>query len=143
MFDRRVRDVMQRRKLLKAAPEILVDRAAKLMAAKNVGAIVVVDDDRLVGIFTERDLLVRVVARGLDAHATRLADVMTREPQAIDPDKPFGYALLVMHEKGFRHLPVVESGKPIGIVSSRSAMDPELEEFTVEVSRRMHYGQMR
>lgn len=134
---------MQRRKLLKAAPEFLVDRAAKLMAAKNVGAILVVDDDRLVGIFTERDLLVRVVARGLDVHVTQLADVMTRAPQAIDPDKPFGYALLVMHEKGFRHLPVVENGKPIGIVSSRSAMDPELEEFTVEESRRKHYGQMR
>lgn len=143
MFDKRVRDVMQRRKLLKAGPEILVDKAAKLMAARNVGAILVVDDDRLVGIFTERDLLVRVVARGLDAHATQLAEVMTREPQAVDPDKPFGYALLLMHEKGFRHLPVVENGKPIGVVSSRSAMDPELEEFTVEVNRRMHYGQMR
>lgn len=143
MFDKRVRDVMQRRKVLKAPPEILVDRAAKLMAAKNVGAILVVDEDRLVGIFTERDLLVRVVARRLDPHVTRLADVMTSAPQAIDPDKPFGYALLVMHEKGFRHLPVVENGKPIGIISSRSAMDPELEEFTVEVNRRMHYGQMR
>ena len=143
MFDKRVRDVMQRRKLLKAGPEILVDKAAKLMAARNVGAILVVDDDRLVGIFTERDLLVRVVARGLDAHATQLAEVMTREPQAVDPDKPFGYALLLMHEKGFRHLPVVDNGKPIGVVSSRSAMDPELEEFTVEVNRRMHYGQMR
>lgn len=143
MFDKRVRDVMQRRKLLKAGPEILVEKAAKLMAARNVGAILVVDDDRLVGIFTERDLLVRVVARGLDAHATQLAEVMTREPQAVDPDKPFGYALLLMHEKGFRHLPVVENGKPIGVVSSRSAMDPELEEFTVEVNRRMHYGQMR
>jgi CBS domain-containing protein len=113
------------------------------MAKKNVGAVMVVENERLVGIFTERDLLVRVVARGLDAHATQLAEVMTRAPQTIDPDKPYGYALLVMHEKGFRHLPVVESGKPIGIVSSRTAMDPELEEFTVEESRRKHYGHMR
>ena len=143
MFDKPVRNVMQRRKLLKAAPEIPVDRAARLMAAKNVGAILVIDNDRLVGIFTERDLLVRVVARGLDAHQTRLAEVMTTAPQTIDPDKPFGYAMLVMHEKGYRHLPVVESDKPIGIVSSRSAMDPQLEEFTVEVSRRERYAQMR
>jgi CBS domain-containing protein len=134
---------MHRRKLVKAAPKILVDQAAKLMAAKNVGAILVVDDGRLVGIFTERDLLVRVVARGLDAHVTQLGEVMTRSPQTIDPDKPFGYALLVMHEKGFRHLPVVDGGKPIGIVSSRSAMDPELEEFAVEASRRERYRQMR
>lgn len=143
MLDRPVRSVMHRRKLVKAAPKILVDQAAKLMAAKNVGAILVVDDGRLVGIFTERDLLVRVVARGLDAHVTQLGEVMTRSPQTIDPDKPFGYALLVMHEKGFRHLPVVDGGKPIGIVSSRSAMDPELEEFAVEASRRERYRQMR
>ena len=143
MLDDPIRSVMQRKKLLMAAPEILVDRAAKLMAAKNVGAILVVDDNLLVGIFTERDLLARVVAQGLDAHVTPLSDVMTRSPQTIDPDKPFGCALLVMYEKGFRHLPVVESGKPIGIVSSRSALDPELEEFAVEVSRRERYGQIR
>jgi CBS domain-containing protein len=143
MFDKPVRSVMQRRKALKAVPETLVSKAAKLMAAKNVGAIMVVEDDRLVGIFTERDVVFRVVARGLDAHATRLADVMTRAPHTVDPDKPFGYALLVMQEKGFRHLPVIQDGKPIGIVSSRSAMDPELEEFVSEAHRRKHFGERR
>ena len=140
MFDKPVRSVMQRRKVLKAAPETLVSKAAKLMAAKNVGAIMVVEDDRLVGIFTERDVVFRVVARGLDAQTTRLADVMTRAPHTVEPDKPFGYALLVMQEKGFRHLPVIQDGKPIGIVSSRSAMDPELEEFVSEAHRRKHFG---
>jgi len=143
MFDEPVRNLMQRRKLLEAAPDTFVYNAAKLMAARKVGAILVVDDGRLVGIFTERDMLVRVVARGLDTKSTRLADVMTREPQTIDPDKPYGYALLVMHDEGFRHLPVIENGKPIGIVSSRSAMDPDLQEFTSEVSRRKRYDQMR
>ena len=142
-FDKPVRSVMQRRKVLKAAPETLVSKAAKLMAAKNVGAIMVVEDDRLVGIFTERDVVFRVVARGLDAQATRLADVMTRAPHTVDPDKPFGYALLVMQEKGFRHLPVIQDGKPIGIVSSRSAMDPELEEFVSEAHWRKHFGETR
>lgn len=134
---------MERRKVLKAAPETLVSKAAELMAAKNVGAIMVIEDDRLVGIFTERDVVFRVVARGLDAQATRLADVMTRAPRTIDPDKPFGYALLVMQENGFRHLPVMQDGKPIGIVSSRSAMDPELEEFVYEANRRKHLGKER
>jgi len=143
MFDKPVRSVMQRRKVLKAAPETLVSKAAKLMAAKNVGAIMVVEDDRLVGIFTERDVVFRVVARGLDAQATRLADVMTRAPHTVEPDKPFGYALLVMQEKGFRHLPVIQDGKPVGIVSSRSAMDPELEEFVSEAHRRKHFGETR
>ena len=139
MFDQPVRSVMQRRKVLKASPATLVSKAAKLMADKNVGAVMVVEDKRLVGIFTERDIVFRVVARGLDAQTTRLADVMTPAPDTVDPDKPFGYALLVMHERGFRHLPVIQDGKIVGIVSSRSAMDPELEEFSFEAQRRKHY----
>jgi CBS domain-containing protein len=136
MFDESVRNVMEPRKFLTAAPETFVREAAKRMAARNVGAILIVEDGRLIGIFTERDILVRVVAPGLDALATRLADVMTRAPQTIDPDDTLGYALLMMHKKGFRHLPVVQEGKPIGIVSSRSAMDPDLEEFVSESNRR-------
>jgi len=143
MFDTPVRNVMQRQKVLKAPPETRVSEAAKLMAARNAGAVMVVEDERLVGIFTERDVVFRVVARGLDAQATRIADVMTREPHTVEPDKPFGYALLLMQEKGFRHLPVIEDGKPIGIVSSRSAMDPELEEFVSEAHRRTHFREKR
>lgn len=130
---------MERRKILKAPPETSVHRAAGLMADKNVGAVMVIDNERLVGIFTERDAVFRVMARGLDARTTRLADVMTTAPRTVDPDKPFGYALLVMHENGFRHLPVIENGKPIGIVSARSAMDPDLEEFVSEAQRRKYF----
>ena len=139
MFDQPIRSMMQRRNVLKAPPETLVSKAAKLMANKNVGAVMVVEDERLVGIFTERDIVFRVVARGLDAQTTRLADVMTPAPDTVGPDKPFGYALLMMHERGFRHLPVIQDGKLIGIVSSRSAMDPELEEFVSEAQRRKHF----
>lgn len=126
-------------KVLKAPPETLVRKAAQLMAARNVGAIMVVEDDRLMGIFTERDVVFRVVARGLDARTTPIAEVMTRKPLTVDPDTAFGYALVVMQENGFRHMPVVEDGKPVGIVSSRSAMDPELEEFVSETRRREHW----
>jgi CBS domain-containing protein len=143
MFDEPVRNVMRLREVLMAAPETLVSAAAKLMAAQKVGAIMVVEGDQLVGIVTERDVVFRVVAQGLDARTTRLADVMTCAPCTIDPDEPFGYALLVMHEKGFRHLPVVQHGKPIGIVSSRGAMDPELEEFASEEFRRKFFSKER
>jgi len=139
MFDTPVKDVMQKEKLLEAPPETLVSDAAKRMAAKKVGAIIVVERLCIVGIFTERDVVVRVVARGLDPGATRLADVMTKKPHTIAPDQPFGYALLVMHKNGFRHLPVTVDGKAIGIVSARSAMDPDLEEFASEAHRRKHY----
>jgi CBS domain-containing protein len=139
MYDRPVSEVMQRSKALKAAPTTLVSKAAMMMAAKNAGAVMVVVGGRLVGICTERDIVFRVVGAGLDAAATRLADVMTRTPRTIEPDKPFGHALLVMQEHGFRHLPVVQNGKPVGIVSSRSAMDPQLEEFVFEEHRRKHF----
>jgi CBS domain-containing protein len=143
MYDRPVSEVMQRSKALKAAPATLVSKAARMMAAKNAGAVMVVLGGRLVGICTERDIVFRVVGAGLDATATRLADVMTRTPHTIEPDKPFGHALLVMQENGFRHLPVVQNGKPVGIVSSRSAMDPQLEEFVFEEHRRKHFEQGR
>jgi CBS domain-containing protein len=139
MFDQTVRNVMQRRKIVLARPDTDVAAAARLMASKNVGAVMVVENDQLVGIFTERDLLVRVVAKSLDAASTPVGDVMTREPLTIGPDKPFGTALAVMHERGFRHLPVVEDSRIVGIVSARSAMDPELEEFESEALRRKRY----
>jgi len=140
MFDERVRSVMQRR-VLKAPPQTLVNEAAKLMANRNVGAIMVVEAARLVGICTERDIVFRVVALGHDVRTTRIADVMTPAPVTVDPDKPFGYALLRMHEGGFRHLPVIKDGKIVGIVSARNAMDPALEEFEHEVRRRNRYRQ--
>jgi CBS domain-containing protein len=143
MYDRPVSEVMQRSKVLKAAPATLVSKAARMMAAKNAGAIMVVTGGRLVGICTERDIVFRLVAAGLDATATPLSEVMTRAPHTIEPDRLFGHALLVMQEKGFRHLPVVRDGKPVGIVSSRSAMDPQLEEFVFEEHRRKHFEKTR
>jgi CBS domain-containing protein len=127
---------MEREKLLTAAPDTRVSETAKLMAKRKVGAVMVVEHGNLVGIFTERDMLVRVVAQDRDARATLLAEVMTPSPQTIDPDKSFGYALLMMQENGFRHVPVVESGRVIGIVSVRNALDPDLEEYVVESLRR-------
>lgn len=130
---------MEKHKLLVAAPGTTVSIAAKRMAEKRVGAILVVEGERLVGIFTERDALFRVIARGLDPQATFLADVMTPEPKTIFPDKSFGQAMMVMHDNHFRHLPVIENGKPVGIVSARDALDPDLEEFVAEERRRKQF----
>lgn len=138
MFDRLVSEVMERKMALSLSPETTVSEAAKLMAKMKIGAAMVVDQERLVGIFSERDALFRVIARGLDARTTRLAEVMTAEPRTVDPGKSYGYALVMMQENGFRHAPVVENGKPIGIVSSRNAMDPDLEEFVAEANRRKY-----
>lgn len=137
MYTQRVKCVMERKRRLVAPPSTTVARAAKLMATKNVGAIMVVEEKRLVGIFTERDAVFRVVAKGLDVAKTAIGDVMTRSPVTVGPDEIFGRALLLMHDHGFRHIPVVENGEPIGIVSSRAALDPDMEEFISETQRRL------
>ena len=131
-----VRDVVEPRKLVLAGPEATVYDASQLMRRGNVGAILVVDEGRLVGIFTERDALFRVIACGRDPVTVRLQEVMTADPTTVAPDETFGYALLVMYERGFRHLPVVENGRPIAVLSARHALDPDLEEFAAEAARR-------
>lgn len=137
MYGMRVKNVMERKKRLVAPPETSVAKAAKLMVQKNVGAVMVVKGKRLVGIFTERDAVFRVVAAGLDPATTSIGEVMTPDPVTVSPDEIFGRALLAMHDGGFRHVPVVDNGEPVGIVSSRSALDPEMEEFTAETQRRL------
>jgi len=134
-----IKSIMKRRNLVTAPPRTTVRKAAEMMARRRVGAIVVVDHDQLVGIFSERDAVLRVIARGLEPAKTVLADVMTPAPVTIAPNKSFGHAMSIMHQRGFRHLPVVDNGRPIGIVSSRSALDPELEEFACEERRRLRF----
>src|SRR5437868_403832 len=132
MFGQSIRSVMEKKKLLTAPPRTAVLKASQLMARRKVGAMLVVDGGTLIGIFTERDALFRVMAKRLDPQKTTLAEVMTKAPVTVGPDKSFGYALIVMHEKGFRHMPVIENGKLIGMVSARNALDPDLEEFVSE-----------
>lgn len=136
MFSQRVRNVMEHDQMLIASPESLVVDAARLLAGSKLGAVLVVQGGQLTGIFTERDAVCRVLAQGLDASTTPLARVMTPKPIAVDPEGTFGHALLLMHQHGMRHVPVVEHGMPIGIVCARDALDPEMEEFNCEVQRR-------
>jgi len=131
-----IRKVLEPRKLVVAPPDASVDDAARLMKEARVGAVLIVEQGRLVGIFTERDAVCRVLAARRDSLLTKVAEVMTRDPVTVSPEETFGYALLLMHDNGFRHAPVVENGRPIGVVSMRHALDPELEEFTAEAERR-------
>ncbi len=110
--------------------------AALLMKKRNIGAILVVDGSRLIGIFTERDALFRVLAAGRDPATTPLAAVMTPQPQTIHPDEPFLNALRMMHKGGFRHLPVAEFERPLGMVSVRDALDDDLYELRLALAQR-------
>ena len=136
MFYQSVRTLMDPRKLILVPGSMTVREAAKLMKSKHYGAVLVTEGDELLGIFTERDAVFRVIAAGRDPETTQLAAVMTKEPTTITPDKTFGHAMLVMHEGGFRHVPVIDDGKLVGMVSSRNALDPDLEEFVFEEHRR-------
>ena len=135
MSNRSIRDIIAEQEPITAPESITVSAAAQLMKRNEVGAVMVVGEGRLVGVFTERDALFRVLAEGRDTLTTRLADVMTRNPATIHPDRPFAEALHIMHEGGFRHVPVVEDGRPVGMVSARDALGPELEDFVYELLR--------
>ncbi len=140
MLERTIRTIVQDQEIVSAPATTSVSDAARLMKQHTVGAILVVDEDRLVGIFTERDGLYRLVAEQRDASRTTLAEVMTPNPQTVHPDDPFPRALHMMHTGGFRHVPVVENGKPIGIVSARDALGPELEDFVYALLRQEQVG---
>ena len=113
-----------------------VTEAARRMRELNVGAAMIVEGTRLAGIFTERDALFRVLAVARDPHTTQVSAVMTRDPQTIHPDKPFDEALRMMHEGRFRNVPVVEDGRPLGMVSARDALDPDLIELRASLELR-------
>ena len=142
MPHRTISEIIENQQLLALPLTTTVSEAADRMRRQKVGAVAVVTDGRLVGVFTERDALFRVVAEGRDARTTRLAEVMTRDPQTIHPAKPFGHALHMMFEGGFRHVPVVEDGRPVGIVSARDALGPELREFVSDLGNRDHISEV-
>jgi CBS domain-containing protein len=133
---RSLRSIVARQPPAIAEKSATVLEAAILMKEQGKGALLVVEGSRLSGIFTERDALFRVIAAGRDPGSTTLAEVMTPQPQTMHPDEPFVKALRVMHKHGFRHLPVVEHGRPLGVVSARDALDDDLYELRVDLVQR-------
>jgi CBS domain-containing protein len=96
---------------------VTVSQAAQEMNRRKVGSVLVMEGGQLLGIFTERDVLWRVVAAGLDPKTTPLSQVMTRHPITVGPDTPIQSVMDVFTEKRFRHLPVVDDGRLLGVIS--------------------------
>lgn len=99
-------------------PDTPVTECVRLMTADKIGALIVMDGDRLIGIFTERDALNKVLAGGLDPANTKVSEVMTKDPYSISPKTTVGDAMKLITKRRFRHLPIVDNGKVLAVVSS-------------------------
>ena len=99
-------------------PDTPVTECVRMMTAKRIGALIVMDGSRLTGIFTERDALNKVLAAGRDPSVTKVSEVMTKDPYCIPPTTTVGDAMEVITKRRFRHLPIVDNGKVLAVVSS-------------------------
>jgi CBS domain-containing protein len=99
-------------------PDTPVAECVRTMTAEKIGALIVMDGERLLGIFTERDALNKVLAAGLDPVSTKVSAVMTKDPYCIPPTTTVGEAMKLVTKRRFRHLPIVENGKVLAVVSS-------------------------
>ena len=127
--------VVQGRKLVFCAPTDRVVDVAKRLATEGVGAMAVVDGGKLVGIFTERDLLNRVVAAEKNPREIQVRDVMTPNPATASVGEEYYDALEKMQKHHCRHLPVVQDGKPVGMVSLRDLLFIEIQDKDTEIRR--------
>jgi CBS domain-containing protein len=113
--------------------------AARFMTEKRVGAALVLDEDKLVGIFSERDLMTRVVVAGLDPATTRVSDVMTPDVIAGVPGDTFAACIDKMHRHKCRHLPICDEGRPVGVLSLRDLLQVEASENQEEIKHLTSY----
>jgi CBS domain-containing protein len=99
-------------------PDAPVTECVRLMESESIGSLLVMEDDQLLGIFTERDALTKVLAAGIDPIETRVSEVMTRDPKCVDPSTTVEEAMGIITSRRFRHLPIVHNGQLVGLVSS-------------------------
>lgn len=128
MNERTVFQAMSRRHVVSIGPNATVHEAACVMTQANCGSVLIVDGaGSLLGILTERDLMTRVLAKALNPAATLVSKVMTPHPQCVGPEMRVADAVVIMIERGFRHLPVVVGGtKILGVFSVRDALPREV-----------------
>ena len=142
MSERTVLQSMTRRHVVSLGPSATVHDAACTMTKANCGSVLIIDNaGTMQGILTERDLMTRVLAKRLDATTTPVTQVMTRNPRCVGPEMKVADAVVIMIERGFRHLPVVDpGGRVLGVFSARDALPREvntaadLAEFNEQVN---------
>ena len=131
-----VREIMSDGAICQAAPGTSVRASCCLMVEHQCGSVLVTERGRLLGIFTSGDLVRRVLAPGHDPSLALLAEVMTKEPDTIRPRESVDEAIRRMDEYGYRHLPVVETGAPVGMVALRDCSIEDLAAMHAELETR-------
>jgi len=127
MAERTVFQSISRKHVTSLAPQASARDAACVMTRANCGSVLIMEPpDALLGILTERDLMTRVLARGLDPDRTTAREVMTPNPICVPPETLVSDAVVLMLERGFRHLPLVSGKKILGVFSVRDALPREL-----------------
>jgi CBS domain-containing protein len=111
-----VKELMTERPVTLAKDASLAE-AAKLMRDRDIGDVIVVEGDAAAGIVTDRDIVIRGIAEGADPNTTRLGQVVSGELNAVAPDDPVERAIKVMRDKAIRRVPVLDGGKPVGVLS--------------------------
>jgi IMP dehydrogenase len=122
------------RAVVTVSPELSVLDAIKILAAENIGAAVVMSGDRLAGIFSERDYTRKVILKGRSSDTTRVEEIMTPNVVVVNPRTKTRDCMALMTEKNIRHLPVVDEGRVIGMVSIRDIVSDIIadQDFTIE-----------
>ena len=128
-----ISDLLRNQVTISAEAHQTVFEVAQLMVEHNIGAVPVLQDGQLTGIFSERDLMIRVVVGGKDPARTLVSQVMTEDPLTIAPNDPLETCLTLMKRHGFRHLPVCAGGELKGVVSLRDILLHDLDEKDDEV----------
>lgn len=130
-----LRELVKDRRLYSIEDNHTVLEAARYMMEHNVGAVPVLREGRLAGIFSERDIMNRVVAVGRTPGTTAVSEVMTANPRAVAADESIEECLFIMREFGFRHLPVVDGAELKGLVSLRDVLMHQARELERETRR--------
>lgn len=127
MAERTVFQSMARKQVVRVGPEATVHEAACVMTRAGCGSVLVMEPpDKLLGILTERDLMTRVLAKALDPARTRVREVMTSKPLCVPPEMKVSEAVVIMLDRGFRHLPVLQGERILGVFSARDALPREI-----------------
>ena len=125
--------------LYQMAPDLLVFDGLKLLADFGVGAVMVIDEDRLVGVFSERDYTRKVALMGKNSRETKVADIMTRDVISVTPQTRTRACMALMSQKKIRHLPVLDGTRVLGMISIHDIMDDIIADHEQTIAQLQSY----